>query len=287
MRAILVSGDVWPRWISKVGTVTARSCGKLARHDVTGEVRVIVVMTSDMPQYRSSLHVPSDVVQQVRGARRFGADQVVLDLADLDPSHKDVARAGIAEALESNDYGEALLAVRVNPIDSKWAYRDVVDIVERAGDFIDGIVVPQVTSPSDIEFVDTLVGMIEQRIDLGHRIVIEAEIATAQALALLDEIALVSDRLDALVLDEAGLLAALGADGDPTTNDDVLTSLRLQVLVAARAVGLHAVVAPAVAGDDRSAYRATVERAGAVGYDGARCTHPAQVTLANEVFAPA
>jgi citrate lyase beta subunit len=53
--------------------------------------------------------------------------------------------------------------------------------------------VPQVTSPSDIEFVDTLVGMVEQRIDLAHRIDIEAEIATAQGLALLDEIALASD----------------------------------------------------------------------------------------------
>jgi citrate lyase subunit beta/citryl-CoA lyase len=127
--------------------------------------------------------------------------------------------------------------------------------------------------------------MIEQRIDLGHRIDIEAEIGTAQGLALLDEIALASDRLTALVLDEAGVLAALGADpGAVTEHDDVLAPVRMQVLGAARAVGLQAVVAPAVDNDDIDAYRAAVVRARAQGYDGARCTHPAQVAVANEVF---
>lgn len=233
----------------------------------------------------STLVTPADSGTMLRTAGRHGATRIVFDLAALDPAHKDVARAGIAEALESNDYGEALVAVRVNPIDSMWAYRDIVDIVERAGEFIDGIAVPQVSSPSDVEFVDTLVGMIERRIDLGHRIDIEAEIGTAQGLALLDEIALASDRLDALVLDEAGVLAALGAGDTTTDNDDVLAPLRLQVLVTARAVGVRAIVAPAVDGDDKAAYRAAIERARALGYDGARCTHPAQVTLANEVFA--
>lgn len=235
----------------------------------------------------SSLVVAGGMPKQVAGAGRFGATQVVFDLADLDPPDKDVARDGIAAALESNDYGDALVAVRINPIHSMWAYRDIVDIVERAGESLDGIVVPLVTSPAEIEFVDLLVGMIEQRIDLNHRIDIEAEIATAQALVLLDEFALASDRLDALLLDEASVLAALGASDTLTDHDDVLVPFRLQLLVAARAVGLHAVVAPAVDGDDEAAYRATVERARAVGYDGVRCTHPAQVTVVNEVFGPA
>jgi len=167
-----------------------------------------------------------------------------------------------------------------------WAYRDVVDVVERAGEFLDGIVVPRVMSPSDVEFVDTLVGMIERRIDLGHQIDIDAEIGTAQGLALLEEISLASDRVTALVLDEAGVLEALGAGDEAVTDhDDVLGPIRLQVLVAARAVGLQAVIAPAVDDDNKDAYRAALVRARAQGYDGARCTHPIQVALANEVFA--
>lgn len=93
-----------------------------------------------------------------------------------------------------------------------WAYRD---IVERVGEFVDGIVVPQAGSPGDVERVDTLVGMIE----LDRRSDIHAAIATAQALALLDEIALASDRLDALVLDDAGLLAMVGSSSPRTSSD--------------------------------------------------------------------
>jgi len=234
---------------------------------------------------RSDILVPAQSANMVRAAGRHGATRIVFDLAALDPTYKDVAREAIAEALKANDYGEALVAVRVNPIESMWAYRDIVDIVERAGEFLDGIAVPRVTTPSDVEFVDTLVGMIEQRIDLDHRIDIEAEIGTAQGLALLDEISLASDRLTTLVLDEAGVLEALGADDDAVTaGDDMLGSIRLEVLVAARAVGLHAVVAPAVDDDKDDAFRAALVRARAQGYDGARCTHPVQVTLANEVF---
>jgi len=233
----------------------------------------------------SALVTPADSGTMLRAAGRHGATGIVADLADLDPSRKDTARADVTNALEANDYGDALVAVRVNPIGSMWAYRDVVDVVERAGEFLDGIVVPRVMSPSDVEFVDTLVGMIERRIDLGHRIDIEAEIGTAQGLALLEEISLASDRLTALVLDEAGVLEALGAgDEAVTAGDDVLAPLRMQVLVAARAVGLQAVIAPAV-DDDTDAYRAALVRARGQGYDGARCAHPVQVALANEVFA--
>lgn len=208
------------------------------------------------------------------GASRFEADQVVFDLADLDPSRKDVARAGVIEALRSNDYGEALVGVRINPIDSMWAYRDVVDVVEQVGEFVDGVVVPRVSSPGDVEFVDTLVGMVEQRIDLAHRIDIEAEIATAQALALLDEIALASDRLEALVLDEAGALEALGAtvttDGsNPTTAlADALAHYGMRVLVAARAVGADAVIAPCTDDEDHDAFAGVVQTVRALGYNG-------------------
>lgn len=43
----------------------------------------------------SSLLVPADQPKQIAGADRFGAAQIVLDLAELDPSRKDVARAEI------------------------------------------------------------------------------------------------------------------------------------------------------------------------------------------------
>jgi citrate lyase subunit beta/citryl-CoA lyase len=232
---------------------------------------------------RSRLLVGADHETQIRRAGRAPADEIVLDLADLDPADKDTARASAIDALEATDYGDALVAVRVNPIGEMWAYRDIVDVVERVGEFVDAIVIPGVLAPGDVEFVDTLLGMIEQRLDLGHRIGIEAEIATPQALALLDEIALASERLEALVLDEAGIAATLGLDAAGA--EAALGIVRVQVAVAARAAEVVAVLAPDVEGADPDAYRTVIERAEALGYDGARCTHPTQVDIANQVFA--
>jgi citrate lyase subunit beta/citryl-CoA lyase len=231
---------------------------------------------------RSCLVVPGDQPKLVAGAGRFGAAQIVFDLADVEPSSKDIARAGVAEALEANDYREALVTVRVNPIASMWAYRDVVDVVEAAGEFLDGVAVPHVASPADIEFAATLIGMIEQRIDLGHQIDIEAEIATPQAVMLLDELAVASDRLDTLVLDEAAVSAALGVEGPAASV--VLTPLRVQVLLTARAAGVLAVLAPDVEHGDWEGFAPLARDMRALGYDGIRCGHPTQVTVANAAW---
>ncbi|CAN5908149.1 hypothetical protein BH23ACT10_BH23ACT10_32420 [soil metagenome] len=60
---------------------------------------------------------------------------------------------------------------------------------------------------------------------------------------------LASDRLDCLVLDETGVLTALG--GSVTGQSLSMDVMGVQVLATARAVGLDAIVAPLVDGDDR------------------------------------
>ncbi len=232
---------------------------------------------------RSTLVVPADQPRLLAGAGRFGADQVLLDLAGTEPAQKDTARAAVIDALETTDYGDALIGLRINAIDDMWAYRDVVDVVERVGDFVDGIVIPRVSAPGDVEFVANLVRMIEQRIDLGHGIGIEAEIGSALGLSLLDEIALATDRLEAVVLDEAGVGSVLGARRDAF--EAGAHAIRVRVLVTARAAGLDAIVAPDVAGDKPDAYRTAITQAVALGFDGARCAHPTQVDDANRTFA--
>lgn len=236
---------------------------------------------SAAPPRRSSLIVVGTDAGRLDAARAR-ADQVVWDLADVAPSRKDIAREQVVEALGSADHGDALVGVRVNPIGTIWAYRDVIDVVERAAEFLDGLVLPRVELPSQIAFVDTLLGMIEQRIDLAHHIDIEIEIATAAGLAGLDELALASERITALVLDEAGVLAALGVPAAARA-DDALASIRTRVLTVARAIGTDAVVAPPsdLAPDD---LRATTSAAQALGVDGARTTDPPQVAALHSVF---
>jgi citrate lyase beta subunit len=231
---------------------------------------------------RSCLLVPGNAPGQLKGAGRFPADELILNLAGTDRSEKDTARAAIIETLSSHAYGEPIVTVRVNAIDTMWAYRDVVDVVERAGDFVDCITIPSVRSPSDVEFVDNLLRMIEERIDLGHSIGIEAQIDSPQGLTLIDEIAIAADRLEALVLDDGGVAESLGT-AHAANPDGLLDPIRMTVLVAARAADLQAVEVYRLDAHDGS-YRAAAEHSRMLGFDGAWCTHPEQVGQANELF---
>jgi citrate lyase subunit beta / citryl-CoA lyase len=232
---------------------------------------------------RSCLVVPGNAEAQLRGAARFPADELIIDLADsVQASQKDTARAAVIEALEAQTYGEQTISVRINAIETMWAYRDVVDLVERVGEFVDCIVIAGVQGPADVEFVDNLLRMIEQRIDLAHRIGIEAQIDSAQGLTLIDDIAIASDRLEALIFHTGGVTQSLGA-ADTDGSDDLLHAVRSRVLVAARTAGLQAVDVRPV-DDDEATYAAAVQRSRRLGFDGTWCTHPKQLRTANETY---
>ena len=233
---------------------------------------------------RSCLVVPGHSETQLKGAARFPTDELIMDLADsVERSQKDTARATVINALESHAFGEQIVSVRINPIDSMWAYRDVVDLVERVGEFVDCIVIPGVQVPGDIEFVDHLLRMIEQRIDLAHRIGIEAQIDGAQGLTLVDDIAIASDRLEALIFHAGGMAAALRSNPGAYSPGDPLHAVRMRVLVAARTAELQAIdVGTLDASQD--GYTAAAQRARALGFDGTWCTHPNQIRAANESY---
>lgn len=223
--------------------------------------------------------MPGDHAKQLAGAARQPADEVVCDVAGTEPSAKDSARATVIEALRSVDYGDRIVAVRVNPIDAMWSYRDVVDIVEQAGDFVDTLVLPGVVLPSDVEFVDTLLGMIERRIDLGHTIGIEVQVDTAAGVRHLDDIVVASDRLDAVVFDGVALASAIALPAANAAADHHIDALRQHAVVAARAAALPIVDGPA-ADDTADGFTTQRDRAAALGMDGHWCTHPRQLPLA-------
>ena len=90
------------------------------------------------------------------------ADVINLDLEDsVAPSDKDSARANIIEAISSIDWGNKTLSVRINGLDTPYWYRDVVDLLEQAGERLDQIMIPKVGCAGDIYAVDALVTSIE------------------------------------------------------------------------------------------------------------------------------
>ena len=92
---------------------------------------------------RCQLFGPGSRVELFEKMAISAADVINLDLEDsVAPSDKDNARNNVIEAINDIDWGNKHLSVRINGLDSPYWYRDVIDILERAGDRIDQFMIP-------------------------------------------------------------------------------------------------------------------------------------------------
>lgn len=242
---------------------------------------------------RSCLSVPGSSPKMLAKAPSLPADEVFCDLEDsVAPKQKEAARGNVIEALQAGDWGNKTVAVRVNAIETRWAYRDVVDIVEAAGEHLDCIIIPKVQAPGDVEFVDNLLRMIEDNLGYEHTIGIEAQIENGAGLTLIDDIAHSSDRLETLIFGPGDMAAALGmpslavGEAIPGYPGDHWHPVLMRILVAARTAGLQAIDGAYAKVRDLDGYRAVARRSATLGYDGKWAVHPGQVDIANEVFSP-
>jgi citrate lyase subunit beta / citryl-CoA lyase len=240
------------------------------------------------------LAVPGSNQRFLEKARDLPADEVFLDLEDaVAPAAKAGSRAQVAGALRAGGWGSRIRAVRVNDASTGWSYRDVVDVVEQAGDCVDVIVLPKVTDARDVGWLDLLLGQIEQAIGLPPgRIGIEAQIENAAGLAAVDAIAAASPRLEALVFGPADFMASMGmrsltVGAQPAGYEgDAFHYVHMRILVAARAHGLQAIDGPFAAIHDLDGLRSSAASAAAIGYDGKWVLHPGQVDVVNAEFSP-
>ena len=86
------------------------------------------------------------------------ADEVILDLEDsVAPSAKDTARAAVIEAIRTLDWGDKIVAFRPNGFTTEWAYRDIIEVVEGAGDRLEVMVIPKVNGPEEIHYADFII----------------------------------------------------------------------------------------------------------------------------------
>jgi citrate lyase subunit beta / citryl-CoA lyase len=240
--------------------------------------------------------VPGSSERFLAKAPDLAADEVFLDLEDaVAPAAKASSRALVAAALRSGGWGRKLRAVRINDVGTGWAYRDVIEVLERAGDCLDAIVLPKVGGPRDISWLDLTLGQVEQACGLPPgRIAIEAQIEDAAGLAAVDEIAAASPRLEALVFGPADFMASLGmrsltvgAQPAGYADGDAFHYAHLRILVAARAHGLQAIDGPFAAIEDLDGLRRSAGSVAALGYDGKWVVHPSQIEVVNAEFSPA
>ena len=228
-------------------------------------------------------------------ARDLPVDEVFIDLEDaVAPAEKEQSRSVVAQSLRDGGWRTKTRAVRVNDVRTGWAYRDVVEVVEQAGEWLDAIVLPKVTGPLDVAWLDLLLSQIEQATGLAAgRIAIEAQIEDAAGLAAVDAIAAASPRLEALVFGPADFMASLGmrsltvgAQPAGYALGDAFHYAHMRILVAARANGLQAIDGPFAAIRDLDGLKACAASAAAIGFDGKWVLHPSQVDVVNAEFSP-
>lgn len=257
---------------------------------------------------RSELAVPGSSPKFFEKAAKGEADVIFLDLEDaVAPDDKPQARENIIQALNDVDWSAKTVSVRINGLDTHYMYRDVVDVVEQAGEKLDLIMIPKVGTAADVYAVDMMVTQIEQAKGFTKRIGFEIIIETALGMMNVDEIAAASPRNESLHFGVADYAASTKAKttniGGPNPNYIVLTDpdeagnrevhwgdmwhyAIARMVVAARANGLRPVDGPFGDFSDSDGFRAQSSRASVLGCEGKWAIHPAQVPLANEVFSP-
>ncbi|HEX2739337.1 MAG TPA: CoA ester lyase [Rubrobacter sp.] len=246
---------------------------------------------------RSLLAVPATRLKMVEKALASSADAVFLDLEDaVAPDNKAGAREDVVHALKELDWRGRPRLYRANALDTPYFYRDLIEVLEEAGDALDAVMIPKVNGPEDLHAVSILLDQLELARDLDPgKIKLEAQIESAEGLTNTDATARATPRLQALHFGPGDFAASLRM---PQTSigvmdewDEAYPGHRFhyamqRIVVAARAAGLRVLDGPVADYGDEEGLRRSCLIARSLGFDGKWCIHPAQIAVVNEVFSP-
>ena len=240
------------------------------------------------------MSVPASSERFIAKARDLAVDEVMLDLEDsVAPDAKPAARELAITALRSGGWDGKLVAVRVNDVTTPWAYQDVITVIEGAPGAVDSLILPKVSDPGAVVWLDVLLGQLERSVGLEQgRIGIEVQIEDAAGLAAVEAIAAASPRLVSLVFGPADFMASIGmrsltVGGQPEGYAfDAHHYPLMRMLIAAKANGLQAIDGPYAKIHDTDGLRKAATSAAALGYDGKWVLHPGQIDIVNDAFTP-
>ena len=242
---------------------------------------------------RTQLAVPASDEKMMANAAESDADEVFLDLEDsVAPNAKAEAREPLVQAANEHDWSDKLLSYRINGVDTRWWYDDVIEVIAEAGEYIDDIIVPKVPNASELQTVDDLVTQVEVNNDLEvGGIGLEPQIEDGEGMHNVHEIAHSTDRLSCLIFGPGDYAAAMGTPGldigqFPDYPGHYWHHALSECNAAAKSAGVPCTDGPYADIDDAEGFRTSAERANMLGCDCKCAIHPSQIEIANEVFAP-
>lgn len=231
---------------------------------------------------RSMLFMPGNNPGMLQTADVFGSDSVIFDLEDaVALTEKDAARILIKNAMETLSYGDTEVVVRVNPLSSPFAVKDI-DVMARLKP--NAILLPKAT-PEDMKILDSELNRIEQEEGFEKgTIKICALVETAYGVETVYETIKSTDRCVAIVLGGEDLAADYGVKR--TKDSEELFYARTKIVNACKALKIDAIDTPFTDTNDYEGLRLDTQKAKKLGFTGKLSINPRQIDTIHEVYSP-
>ena len=230
------------------------------------------------------------------------ADVINLDLEDsVAPGDKEKARLNAIYAINSIDWKNKTVSVRINSLDTPYWHRDVIELLENCSERLDNITIPKAGCAADIYAVDVLVSSVEQATARSKKIGFDILIETAAGLTNVNQIANSSTRIESMAFGAADFAASMGmvTTGIGGTQDGYYMHhggekywsnpwhwAQASLVAACRSYGVLPVDGPYGDFNDHEGFLAEAKRASTLGMVGKWVIHPNQIAPANEIFSP-
>ncbi len=241
---------------------------------------------------RVQLSTPGSSEKMIQKASESKADHVFLDLEDaVAPSQKRDARKKIIQGLKELNWKGKTRCVRINDLTTEYAYEDIIEIVEGAGEHLDTIMMTKVQTVADVLFADKLLHQIEKKLKMKRKIGLEALIEEVEGMQNVDAIAACTPRLECLVFGMGDFSASMGVTNKNVGDSagypgDVWHYARFRLVMACRAAGIDPVDGPFADFKNPDAYREECQRSMILGCVGKWAIHPSQIDIALDVYSP-
>jgi len=219
----------------------------------------------------------------LKDAYIYGSDSIILDLEDaVAENQKDAARFSLYHAMQTIDYGNTEVIVRINGLDTPHWREDIRCVVASGAD---GIRIAKCESADDVHQVEAAILAAEREFGLEEgRTLLMAALESPQGILNAYEIVTASDRLFGCAISGGDFRKSMHVRIEKG-GIEMLTA-RGMMLLAARAAGVQCFDTMFPNIDDMEAFREEVVQNRQMGFDGKSIVSPRQIRLVHEIFAP-
>ncbi|MDR1836016.1 MAG: HpcH/HpaI aldolase/citrate lyase family protein [Fusobacteriaceae bacterium] len=219
----------------------------------------------------------------IKDAYIYGADSIILDLEDaVAENQKDAARFSLYNALQSIDYGQTEVIVRINGLDTPHWREDIRCVVAGGAD---GIRIAKCESAYDVKTVDKYVTDTEKEFGVEEgRTLLMAALESPMGILNAYEIVTASPRMFGCAISGGDFRKCMHVRIEEAGIEMFVA--RGQMLLAARAAGVQCFDTMFPNIDDTEGFQAEVIQNRKMGFDGKSIVNPRQIRFVHETFAP-